>query len=344
MPHDEKTRRASGTILTSTGDTADVRAMYEEFPYPSPVAGGELLLDLANLLTVLWDGADLSGKRLLDAGCGTGQRLLGAAQRFPEAHFVGLDMTSASLEAAGRLAREHGIDNVEFQRADLLRLELDERFDIVTSTGVLHHLEDPARGLAGLVELLTDDGVLGAWLYHALGEHSRLCDRELFQTLWGGNERAAGLELLERLQLTLDPNRYGTGSDQLDAAQINIDVDAYMHPIVHAYRFEDAIDLFDTGQVDWVAINGINGVDWSKSLDLEGVDRSKYRFVNLTAADLFEDESLQRRFLALDKRSKLRVIELVKRPTGFTMLGGRGSASDLSARVAGNVLEAALRS
>lgn len=341
MPPDEKTRRAPGTVLTSTGDTADVRAMYEEFPYPSPAAGGELLLDLANLLTMLWDGADLAGKRILDAGCGTGQRLLGAAQRFPAAHFVGLDMTAASLEAAGRLAHENGINNVELQRADLLQLELDDRFDIVTSTGVLHHLEDPARGLSNLVGLLSEDGVLAAWLYHALGEHRRLCDRELFQMLWEGDDRAAGVELLDRLQLTLDPNRYGTGSDQRDAAQLNIDVDAYLHPIVHAYRFEEAIDLFEEGAVDWIAISGINCVDWSKALDLEGVDRSRYHFVNLTAADLFEDESLQQRFLALDKRAKLRVIELTKRPTGFTILGGRGAASDLSARVAGNVLDPA---
>jgi SAM-dependent methyltransferase len=338
MASKEKTGRAP--VLVSAGGTADVRAMYEAYPYPSNVVEGGLAFDLANQLTALWVDQDLAGKRILDGGCGTGQRLLGAAQRFPEASFVGVDMTTASLAVARRLAEEHRIENVEFRQRNLLELDMEERFDIVTSTGVLHALEDPALGLSNLLAHLAEDGVLAAWLYHSLGEHQRLCDRELFLTLWGGvhSDRQAGFALLEELGMTLAPDQYGTGSDPQDAPVLHIDADAYMHPIVYAYRFEDAIELFEGSQVDWVAINGINGIDWSKSLDLEGVDRSKYRFVNLTPGDLFPSEALQQRFRELDKLSKLRVIELVKRPTGFTILGGRGPAANVSARVAGNVV------
>ena len=338
MPAKEKTGRAP--VLVTAGGTAEVREMYEAYPYPSPIVEGGLAFDLANQLTALWVDQDLAGKRILDGGCGTGQRLLGAAQRFPEASFVGVDMTSASLAVARRLAEDNGIENVEFRQRDLLTLDMEDRFDIVVSTGVLHSTEDPARGLANLLAHLTDDGVLVVWLYHSLGEHQRLCDREIFLTLWGGvhADREEGFALLEELGMTLAHDQYGTGSDPKQAPAAHIDADAYMHPIVYAYRFEDAIDLFEEGAADWIAINGINGIDWSKALDLGEVDRSKYRFINLTVGDLFPSESLQQRFRELDTLSKLRVIELVKRPTGFTILGGRGPASNVSARVAGNVI------
>ena len=63
--------------------TRSVKQMYEQHPYPSPVAGDSLITDLANAVGFLFKGDDLAGWRILDAGCGTGHRLAGFASRYP---------------------------------------------------------------------------------------------------------------------------------------------------------------------------------------------------------------------------------------------------------------------
>lgn len=341
----EKSQKRQSTALITAGNVDDVKAMYEEYPYPSPIVGDSLIDDVANNLGFLWMNQDLEGKRILDAGCGSGHRLLGVAKRYPKARLWGLDMTSRSLDTARGLAQKHNLTNVQFVQGDLLNFQLDQEFDIIVSTGVIHHLENPRLGLSNVAALLAADGVFIVWHYHSLGEHSRLCDRELFLTLWGGvhSDRDAGLQLLKDLDLKLDTNRYGSSAAQKkgEVAEVNIDVDAYMHPIVNAYRFEEAIDMFDGCPVDWVAINGVNLAASSKLIDLSEAADVGLSFFNVKVDDLFKEESLKSRYRKLDKTSKLRVLELIVKPTGFTILGGRGAPSKLGPRIEGNAIKRA---
>jgi trans-aconitate methyltransferase len=69
-------------------------------------------------------------------------------------------MTAASLEVAGALMRTHRLNNVELHRGDLIDFRPQDSFDIIVSAGVIHHLEDPCKGLESLAGLLTDKGVL----------------------------------------------------------------------------------------------------------------------------------------------------------------------------------------
>ena len=326
-----------------SGTVDDVRAMYEKFPYPSPLIGSTLIEDVASSLKLLFGRDDLAGRRVLDAGCGSGQRLLGAARAFPKVEFWGVDMTSASLDAAKRLAAKHAIKNVRFQQSDLLHLRLEERFDIVISTGVVVCLEDPLRGLTNLASLLTGDGMIYVWLYHSLGEHQRMLDRELARTLWqeGQANLASGVELLEDLGLRLDARRYGSSSaaqtDENGISQTSLDVDAYLHPIVHTYRFGDAVALLSRCGVDWVAVNGFNTEGSSRLLDICERARGSERILCLQVSELFEKERLQARYRRLSALDKLKAIELRLKPTGFTMLAGRGSSLvRMGPRIEGN--------
>lgn len=324
--------------------TDDVVAMYSRYPYPSPVVGGGLAFDVANLFSLLCGNDALAGGKILDAGCGTGQRVVGFAQRYPGARVHGIDAAEPSLHVARELAERHGVRNVTFSRHDIMSLEMDDEFDFIISTGVVHHLEDPRRGLHNLCRHLAADGVISIWLYHPFGELDRLLNRELLLTLWGEQrtDLAEGQLFMEQLQLRLPPDRYGHGDNAARPVsrrtQLSADADAFMHPIVNAYRFGEAMAMFRDSGVGWVAVNGINTPEAMKLLDLEAVEEVG-RELCLRSADLFQAEVLRNRFDALPRTQRLRVVELLMKPTGFTIMAGRGdSLQRLMPRIAGSAV------
>jgi SAM-dependent methyltransferase len=302
------------------------------------MVGRDLIYDLASLFQLLLPKAMFRGANILDAGCGSGHRLVAFAKRFPEARFTGIDMTERSIELAGQLAAQHGVNNIRFLRRNLLDPDLDlpDTFDIITSTGVVHHLEDPTTGLANLCRLLAPEGFISVWLYHAIGEFRRLNGRELLRTLWTDDEdQAAGVSVMRDLELSLATRQYGSSAAQ-SVDQEAIDVDAFLHPIVKAYRFGEALQMFADCPVDWVAVNGINMLGESKLVDLDEVEE-ELRPLCVPVDVLLKTEALQSRYRSLNKADKLRTLELLTEPTGFTVLAGRGgSLSKLGPRVRGN--------
>ncbi len=70
-----------------------------------------------------------------------------------------------------RGGRARGLENISFHQGSLL--DLPGRgwppFDYIDCCGVLHHLADPAAGLAALVAVLAPGGGLGLMLYGELG-------------------------------------------------------------------------------------------------------------------------------------------------------------------------------
>ncbi|MSQ31551.1 MAG: class I SAM-dependent methyltransferase [Dehalococcoidia bacterium] len=159
-----------------------VQQQYEVLPYPPRDPERELdqlrqpsLVELPRVLGVFWGGArHLDGDfRVLDAGCGTGDNTIFLAEqlRGTGAEVVALDFSSASLTIARRRAELRGLDGVRFVEAsleDAPALGLGS-FDFIVTTGVLHHLESPAVGLAALRDVLKPDGGLGVMVYARYG-------------------------------------------------------------------------------------------------------------------------------------------------------------------------------
>ena len=84
---------------------------------------------------------------------------------------------------------------------------------------------------------------------------------------------------MERLGLGLIPGQYGTTATQKerDRSQLSINADAFMHPIVNAYRFDEAMAMFKTCDVQWVAINGANTANTMKLIDFATSRRKRAR-------------------------------------------------------------------
>jgi SAM-dependent methyltransferase len=100
-------------------------------------------------------------ERGLSIGCGTGllERDLRWLRICEEVDAY--DLSTASIEAAHRRAREEGLDGVHFAAADCERLDYPEaRYDVVFFHGSMHHISDPAALLDRILPSLRDGGLL----------------------------------------------------------------------------------------------------------------------------------------------------------------------------------------
>jgi SAM-dependent methyltransferase len=102
---------------------------------------------------------------LLLAGCGTGREAAILAARYPDARITAIDISQSSLNyAADR------VEGVDFRLLDLHRVsELHRRFDVIVTSGVLHHLPSPEQGWEALVSVLKPGGVMKVMLYSRIG-------------------------------------------------------------------------------------------------------------------------------------------------------------------------------
>jgi SAM-dependent methyltransferase/Tfp pilus assembly protein PilF len=189
-PRTEQQIRASIPRLTAIDDDVSlkVREMYEENPYPRWIKVGptESPKPLDTFLRSRFPAVplrDVERKASLDiliAGCGTGRQALEMAQRFVGAKVLAVDLSLASLAYAKRKTQELGLDNVEYGHADILRLgQLDRSFDVIESSGVLHHLDDPWAGWRVLLSLLRPGGFMRVGLYSKLGRPGVIAGRAL---------------------------------------------------------------------------------------------------------------------------------------------------------------------
>ncbi|EXJ15541.1 magnesium protoporphyrin IX methyltransferase [Imhoffiella purpurea] len=107
--------------------------------------------DMRNTL-LSWLPADLSGKRLLDAGCGTGALAVEAARRGAEV--VAIDVAPTLIEIAReRAPKDLGGGSIHFEAGDMLD-PAHGRFDHVVAMDSLIHYRpaDVVNVLAGLAE------------------------------------------------------------------------------------------------------------------------------------------------------------------------------------------------
>ena len=102
------------------------------------------------------------GERVVDIGSGAGiDSLIAARMVAPGGHVVGVDMTPAMLEKAGRAAAESGISNAEFRQGYAEALPVGDGWaDAVISNGVLNLVPDKLAALKEMKRVLKPDGRL----------------------------------------------------------------------------------------------------------------------------------------------------------------------------------------
>lgn len=177
--------------LTAIGDQVSqaVRQQYEENPYPRwrrrGRAGKGLSVRAALKLRFPqqhFAETSLAAPQVLVAGCGTGSDAMQVAQSFADADILAVDISLSSIAYAKRATQQFGISNIDFRQADILELAvLDRQYDVIVSSGVLHHMRDPLAGWRVLTGLLRADGYMNIGLYSRRARHEVTAVRAAIQ-------------------------------------------------------------------------------------------------------------------------------------------------------------------
>ena len=149
-----------------------VRSQYEDNPYPRWLSltrrpRTTIPKHLAQALALPHPvRAETEVPRVLIAGCGTGRHALQTALRYENAEVLAVDLSRASLAYARRMARELRVRNIRFAQHDILEMDsIGDRFDLIESSGVLHHLDQPMRGWRVLRRLMAPRGLMRLAFY-----------------------------------------------------------------------------------------------------------------------------------------------------------------------------------
>ena len=169
--HDPNKDKEVGMSLKSMSNFSNktsrlMKSQYEQNPFPRwrytlrPMKGNDI-----NELTKKFSQTFFKEPEILIAGCGTGQQAI-TYSSYKDSKIYAVDLSRESLAYAIRKAKEKNIKNINFYHLDLLDLELlNKKFDIIISTGCLHHMEKPEDGLESLVNVLKPQGLIYLGLY-----------------------------------------------------------------------------------------------------------------------------------------------------------------------------------
>jgi SAM-dependent methyltransferase len=151
--------------------TEIVRQFYDRTPFPGYPPNENLSALRArgdrSQFAQLLDRAVPADARIAEIGCGTGQMSLYLARA--DRVIVAADLSRAALELGAAAARRYAVDHVQFVETDLHRSGLKPAsFDIVYSSGVLHHTPNPRAAFAALARLARPGGIVIAGVYHTL--------------------------------------------------------------------------------------------------------------------------------------------------------------------------------
>lgn len=150
---------------------------YTNHPYPPPLPHLDRAVSLWQDPNVhraewhlLWPHKEYRADfDVLIAGCGTWQSAKFALTH-PDARVIGIDVSQTSLQHTEALKQKYDLTNLDVREHAIESAgELNQQFDMIVCTGVLHHLADPDAGLRALAPLLKPDGAMYLMLYAPYG-------------------------------------------------------------------------------------------------------------------------------------------------------------------------------
>ena len=250
-PADASTPKAPGDVI---------REFYTRHPYPPPLENLDRALDLWNDPNVhraeyhlLWPHKEYRADfDVLVAGCGTFQ-----AARFalthPAARVTAIDIAPTSLQHTEALKQKYDLTNLETRQLAIEDVSsLDQQFDFIVSTGVLHHLVDPDAGLRMLRSVLRPDGAMYLMLYAPYGRAGVAMFQEYCRTLGVDTSPQELNDLTGTLRLLPQPHplvlMFRGARNALDVGSL---VDAVLNPRDRTYSVPQLYDFLERNEMSF---------------------------------------------------------------------------------------------
>ena len=99
-----------------------------------------------------------AGIEVADIGCGSGRAINVLAREFPNSRFTGYDFSPDGIAEGRREASDWGLTNASFEEADAAKLDIANRFDLITAFDAIHDQAQPRKVLANIARALKPDG------------------------------------------------------------------------------------------------------------------------------------------------------------------------------------------
>jgi SAM-dependent methyltransferase len=236
-----------------TSPTSDIVSdQYSRWVYPQPILDIELWcernwqwFDPSHANRLFWPNQTYrSNLDILVAGCGTNQAAVIAFNN-PEAKVTAIDISQPSLDHHEYLKAKHRLDNLELHLLPIEKVgKLNRDFDLIMSTGVLHHLANPEAGMAALASCLRPDGVAAIMLYARFGRTGVEMLQSIFREMGLTQNETSLVMVREAIQVL--PQDHPLQSYLKLAPDLQYDaglVDTFLHGRDRSYTVDDCIDL-----------------------------------------------------------------------------------------------------
>jgi tetratricopeptide (TPR) repeat protein/SAM-dependent methyltransferase len=296
-PLEELSLRSSLPVMTSIENqvSMEVKSQYEDNPYPRwvrlPQDSNKKYLN-----SYMQSKFSSSGfRRLIDdrnlevliAGCGTGQHPIGVFQIIQCSKILAIDLSMASLAYAKRKSIELGIESIEYAQADILKLKnIGRTFDLIESSGVLHHLENPLEGWEVLLSILRPNGLMKLGFYSALARRDIERVRNLINRSCVGSSPKEIRNYRKYLLESKSFEDYGFATSSLDFFSTSACRDLLLHVEEHLFN----LNMFDK----FIKEHGLRFLGFE--IDRSVIQSYKERFpadpsaTNLELWQLYEEE------------------------------------------------------
>ena len=261
--------------IIQVGDKRDTAKLVEEFytnnPFPNyndfetifdlrtKVEGNEFTTNLKKFIGL--------GKRVIEVGSGTSQLSIALASGTNN-QVVAFDPTLESLHLGSNFSKKSGVSNCIFVNGDLFSNPfMDEYFDIVWCSGVLHHTENPKKGFEIITTWLKPEGYVIVGLYNFYGRLRTVFRQKLFRLLGSGKFGRYILSLL-------DPILRQDISEEKKNAWFK---DQYQHPVESLHTLDEVLKWFDQNKIEFMSS--------IPTCDLENINYEKM-FLNQNAGNV----------------------------------------------------------
>jgi SAM-dependent methyltransferase len=156
-----------------------------------------------------------------------------------------VDLSITSLAYAQRKATELGFSNLDYLQADILNLnQLDKKFDIIESLGVLHHMENPVIGWRILTNMLKPGGVMKVGLYSEFARRQITEIRDEILAKGLGKSKEEIKEFRQSLIESQNEN-YQQLKDSIDFYSLSTLTDLLFHVQEHQFNLPLISELLD---------------------------------------------------------------------------------------------------